>query len=71
MTVFEQISFGRKAIVYIARPDITQDFLTRRPAAPKLQVRIFRSRAPGGCETTTIQPEISNITIPMTPKLFS
>jgi hypothetical protein len=43
----------------------------RRPAAPKLQVGFFRSQAPGGVETPTIQPERSHITISITLKLLN
>jgi len=38
---------------------------------PKLQGWFCGSQAPGGCEMITIQHEISNINITMTPKLFS
>ena len=56
----------RKGICYIARADITRYFLTL-----KLQVRFFRSQAPGGVETPPIQPERSHITISITLKLLN
>jgi len=63
----------RKGICYIARADITRYFLMLRPASlqVKLQVRFFRSQAPGGVETPPIQPERSHITISITLKLLN